>query len=178
MSKDGEEGYPGNLSVKVVYTLTDNNALEVEYFARTDRPTIINLTQHSYFNLSGKHSSQITDYQLHLHADHFLPVDKFATTTRKVSAVKGGPFDFNSAKKIGRDIENDDEQLKLGRGYDHCWILNGSGFRSAGKLSHRESGRNLEIFTSEPGIQFYSGNYLDGKFETKTGGSNSYRTGR
>ncbi|WP_262147513.1 aldose epimerase family protein [Chryseobacterium foetidum] len=177
LSEDGEEGYPGNLSVKVLYTLTDENALEIEYSATTDQPTIINLTQHSYFNLSGDHSQEITDHQLQLNADHYLPIDQHSIPTSELSDVKESPFDFSSMKEIGKDINLDHKQLKLGKGYDHCWVLNGNGLRSAGNLFHQKTGRNMEIFTTEPGIQLYTGNFLDGKFETKTGGKNNFRTG-
>ncbi|KQS92449.1 aldose epimerase family protein [Chryseobacterium sp. Leaf394] len=176
-SADGEEGFPGNLSVTVIYTLRADNALEIEYSAETDRATVINLTQHSYFNLSGKHSAEITDHELQIHADYFLPIDGNSIPTGKICSVKNTPFDFNIMKEIGRDINHDHEQLVFGNGYDHCWVLKESESQIAGNLYHRKSGRNMEILTTEPGIQLYTGNFLDGKYETKTGGYNTFRTG-
>lgn len=176
-SADGEEGYPGKLTTIVFYTLTDENALEISYEAETDKPTVANLTQHSYFNLSGNFTKTITDHELQINADHFLPVNETLIPTGEQKAVKGTPFDFTVSKPIGKDIGADDDQLKKGKGYDHNWILNGKGLRSIAKVYHPETGRLMEVFTDEPGVQFYSGNFLDGKFDTKTGGKNEFRTG-
>jgi len=176
-SADGEEGYPGKLTTTVFYTLTDDNALEISYEAETDKPTVVNLTQHSYFNLSGNFTKTITDHELQINADHFLPVNETLIPTGEQKAVKGTPFDFTVSKSIGKDINADDDQLKKGKGYDHNWILNGKGLRSIAKVYHQGTGRLMEVFTDEPGVQFYSGNFLDGKFDTKTGGKNEFRTG-
>ncbi|WP_292008446.1 aldose epimerase family protein [Chryseobacterium sp.] len=176
-SADGEEGYPGQLTTTVFYTLTDDDALEISYEAETDKPTVVNLTQHSYFNLSGNFTKTITDHELQINADYFLPVNETMIPTGEQKAVKGTPFDFTFTKSIGKDINADDDQLKKGKGYDHNWILNGKGLRSIAKVYHQETGRHMEVFTDKPGVQFYSGNSLDGKFDTKTGGKNESRTG-
>ncbi|WP_312510125.1 aldose epimerase family protein [Chryseobacterium culicis] len=176
-SNDGEEGYPGKLTTTVFYTLTDDNALEISYEAETDKPTVVNLTQHSYFNLSGNFTKTITDHELLINADHFLPVNETLIPTGEQKDVKGTPFDFTAAKSIGKDINAEDDQLKKGKGYDHNWILNGKGFRSIAQVYHPATGRLMEVLTDEPGVQFYSGNFLDGKFDTKTGGKNEFRTG-
>jgi aldose 1-epimerase len=176
-SADGEEGYPGKLTTTVFYTLTDENALEISYEAETDKPTVVNLTQHSYFNLSGNFTKTITDHELQINADQFLPVNETLIPTGEQKAVKGTPFDFTVSKPIGKDINAEDDQLKKGKGYDHNWILNGKGLRSIAKVYHQGTGRLMEVFTDEPGVQFYSGNFLDGKFDTKTGGKNEFRTG-
>ena len=177
VSNDGEEGYPGKLTTTVVYTLTKDNALEIAYEATTDKTTIVNLTQHSYFNLSGKFTQPITDHELQLDADQFLPVNGTLIPTGERRNVAGTPFDFKTPKLIGKDINSDDEQVKLGNGFDHCWVLNGKGLRTIGTLFHPESGRVMEVITDQPGVQFYSGNFLDGKYDTKTGGKNEFRTG-
>jgi len=162
LSQHMEEGYPGNLNVEVIYTLTDDNSLEVDYRATTDQPTVVNLTQHSYFNLGDE--KDILNHQLLLNADAFLPVDETLIPTGKIKAVEGTPFDFRTFKTIGKDIENDDPQLIRGKGYDHCWVLNeqNTGLRTAAILKHPATGIQMEVLTNEPGIQFYSGNFLDG----------------
>ncbi|MDQ0782507.1 aldose epimerase family protein [Chryseobacterium sp. W4I1] len=177
ISADGEEGYPGKLTTTVFYTLTDDNALEISYEAETDKPTVVNLTQHSYFNLSGNFTKPITDHELQINADQFLPVNETLIPTGEQKAVKGTSFDFTVSKAIGKDVNADDDQLKKGKGYDHNWILNGKGMRSIAKVYHQGTGRLMEVLTDEPGVQFYSGNFLDGKFDTKTGGKNEFRTG-
>lgn len=179
LSKDGEEGYPGNLNVTVVYTLTKENALEVSYKAITDKTTVVNLTQHAYFNLSSDFSNEILDHDIVLNADTFLPVDATLIPTGQIKKVVGTPFDFTSAKKIGKDINLDNTQLKLGLGYDHCWVLNGTKgiMRFAASAYHEASGRFMEIYTEEPGIQLYSGNFLDGTLPMPDGGTYAYRTG-
>ncbi|MBK5194203.1 MAG: galactose mutarotase [Flavobacteriaceae bacterium] len=179
LSKDLEEGYPGNLKAVVTYTLTNDNVLEVLYEATTDKKTIVNLTQHSYFNLSANFSKTILDHEIAINADTFIPVDATLIPTGKLTDVTNTPFDFRAAKVIGKDIEAKDDQLKKGLGYDHCWILNNQneGFKLAASAYHPESGRLLEIYSDEPGIQFYTGNFLDGTLPSKTGGTYAHRTG-
>jgi len=162
LSKDMEEGYPGNLSVEVTYTLTQDNAFEVGYKATTDKTTIVNLTQHSYFNLSG--ADDILSHELMLNADAFLPVDETLIPTGELQSVSGSPFDFTVSKSIGRDISIENTQLTRGLGYDHCWVINdqNTGLRTAAVLSDPISGRVMEVITDQPGIQFYSGNFLNG----------------
>lgn len=178
MSKDMEEGYPGNLNVDVTYTLTNDNILDVAYEATTDKKTIINLTQHSYFNLSGDFTKTILDNEITINADKFIPVDKTLIPTGELKDVTNTPFDFREGKVIGKDIELEDIQLKRGGGYDHCWVLNNpnKGVRLAATVYHQESGRLLEIFSDEPGIQFYSGNFLNSTFPRKGGGVTVYRS--
>ena len=178
-SKDMEEGYPGNLKVKVTYTLDNNDELTVNYEASTDKTTIVNLTQHSYFNLSGDFKNDILDHELVINANSFLPVNSKLIPPGKFQDVLGTPFDFRNSKTIRRDINVEDEQLKNGLGYDHCWVLNdqSEGFRFVASAYEPNSGRLLEIFSDEPGIQFYSGNFLDGTLPSKTGGKYNFRTG-
>lgn len=176
-SKDGEEGYPGELKATVFYTLTDENALEIIYEATTNRDTVINLTHHSYFNLSGNFSQSITDHELQMNADRFIATDDSSIPLEGFREVAGTSFDFRNFKTIGKDIDAEDEQLKIAKGYDHCWVLNGEGMRLVAELYHPESGRKMEVITDQIGIQGYTGNFLDGKFETKTGGKNNPRTG-
>jgi aldose 1-epimerase len=176
-SPDGEEGYPGNLDVEVRYTLYPNNELHVEYLARTDRTTIVNLTNHSYFNLSGRFDRDILDHELSLEASRFVVVDSTLIPTGELRAAQGTPFDFRSPRAIGERIDADDEQLRLGGGYDHCFALDGpaDSLRLAARLYHPESGRQLELFTTEPGLQLYSGNFLNGTLKGKGGARYDYR---
>lgn len=165
ISKDGEEGYPGTLKVNVRYTLTNDDELEIEYNAETDKPTIVNLTQHNYYNLTGDVSNTINDHKLMIKADAYTPVDSTLIPTGKIEPVKGTPFDFTTAEKIGARID----QVK--GGYDHNWVLNrqDNSVQLVAVLSDSISGRKLEVYTEEPGLQFYSGNFLDGKFSTPAG---------
>jgi aldose 1-epimerase len=164
LSKDAEGGYPGNLNVKVTYTLDDDNSLKISYSATTDKPTVVNLTNHAYFNLNGAGDKTITDHMLTLEADEFTPVDTTLIPTGKLAKVAGTPFDFTKAKLIGTNINDSDPQLKNGKGYDHNWVLRkGTGLRKAATVSSEKTGIVMEVLTEEPGIQFYSGNFLTDK---------------
>lgn len=178
LSKDGEEGYPGNLKVKVTYTLTDDNELVIDYEATTDKTTIVNLTQHSYFNLAGAGNGTILDHSLSINADKFIPVNEELIPTGELKDVKGTPFDFTTATKIGNRINDDDVQIKNGKGYDHTWVLNrkADGLTLAATLSEPASGRVMEVWTTEPGVQFYSGNFLNGTYVGKGGKKYEYRS--
>jgi len=179
LSRDGEEGYPGNLNVTVVYTLTSDNAVEVDYRATTDKTTIVNLTQHAYFNLAGDFNNNVLSHEVHINADAFLPIDETSIPTGEIRDVKGTPFDFKEPKLIGEQINETNEQLQFGNGYDHCWVLNGKkgNLRFAASAFDKNSGRFMEVYSTEPGMQFYTGNYLDGTLPIPKGGTYSSRSG-
>ena len=179
LSKDGEAGYPGNLSVTVRYTLV-GSALHIDYSATTDKPTVLNLTNHSYFNLAGQGNGDILNHELTLHASKFTPVDSTLIPTGKLQSVAGTPFDFLKPHRVGERISTDDEQLKIAKGYDHNWVIDSQG---AGKLAataevyEPTTGRVLRVSTTQPGIQFYTGNFLDGTLKGKDGKTYIHRGG-
>jgi len=170
LSKDGEAGYPGNLTATVRYTLVKGD-LRIEYLATTDKNTVLNLTNHSYFNLAGQGEGNILNHRLTLYASRFTPVDAGLIPTGDLKSVEGTPLDFRKSTAVGARIDGDDEQLRLGHGYDHNWVLDsGSGkLTQAAEVYDSDSGRVLKVFTDQPGIQFYSGNFLDGWIKGKGG---------
>lgn len=178
-SADGEEGYPGNLDVRVTYQLTDGNELRIEYFATVDRKTVLNLTNHSYFDLSGQGKGNVLDHVISINADRFTPVNENLIPTGELKSVEGTPFDFRKPRRIGERIDEKNEQLKLGLGYDHNFVLNGNatGLTFAARATEPQSGRVLEVLTTQPGVQFYTGNHLDGSVKGKGGVTYGFRSG-
>lgn len=178
-SQDGEGGFPGNLQATAVYHLTDANELRIDYTATTDKVTVVNLTSHCYFNLKGAGSGDILGHRLRLNADHFTPVDANLIPTGELRPVAGTPFDFRKPAVIGARIDQNDEQLKLGHGFDHNWALNrnGEGLSLAARVEESDGGRVLEVLTTVPGIQFYTGNFLDGTIRGKGGRIYGRRSG-
>lgn len=178
ISPDGDQGYPGTLTTQVTYTLTNKNTLNMQFVAKTDKPTIINMTQHSYFNLAGK--GDILDHQMQINSNAITPVDSGLIPTGELMQVAGTPFDFRNSKAIGKDINIDDEQLKLGKGYDHNFVLKNKpnhDLIEAANVYEPSSGRTLTVYTEEPAVQFYSGNFLDGSSKQASGLVHKLRSG-
>jgi aldose 1-epimerase len=176
LSKDMEEGYPGNLQVDVIYTLTEDNTVKFDYKATTDKKTIVNLTQHSYFNLNGG-KTDILSHKVSINADKFVVIDKNLIPTGELRPVENTPFDFRTPVAIGKRIDSNDQQLEFGKGYDHCWVISGEGLKPTAVVYDSISGIEMNVHTTEPGVQFYTGNFLDGSLKGKNGLVYKQRTG-
>ena len=179
LSPDGEMGYPGNLKARVTYTWTDDYQLKIDYHATTDKKTVVNLTHHSFFNLKDAGKSNILDHELMIQASHFTPVDEELIPTGEIRSVEGTPMNFTEPKQIGKDINKDYQQLEYGKGYDHNWVLNKKNADSltlAAEVFEPVTGRKMQVFTTEPGLQFYSGNFLDGSDVGKNDVAYEYRS--
>lgn len=176
---DMQDGFPGNIKIEVIYSLTDDNELHINYQAVSDKKTVINLTNHAYFNLNGEGSGSILNHDLRIFAEQYTPVDSTLIPTGELANVNGTPFDFNFPKTIGKDIDQDNQQLAYGKGYDHNFVLNGTkvdGLNHAATLTGDQTGIIMDIYTQEPGLQFYSGNFMGDKVTLKSGKTDSFRT--
>jgi aldose 1-epimerase len=176
LSKDMEEGYPGNLQTEVIYTLTDDNTVKFDYEATTDKKTIVNLTQHTYFNLNGG-KSDILSHEVVLNADYIVAIDKSLIPTGELKPVANTPFDFRTPAPIGARIDAKDQQIQFGKGYDHCWVINGEGLKPTATVYDPISGIEMAVHTTEPGVQFYTGNFLNGTITGKNNVLYKQRTG-
>ncbi len=177
LSKDGEEGFPGNLNATVVYTLGSDNSLSIEYRAATDKPTVVNLTNHAYFNLAGHTHGDVLDHDVFINASHYTPVNSNLIPTGERRPVAGTAVDFQVPHRVGDRIDSQEEQMLFGHGYDHNFVVNGSGLRLAARASHHHSGRVMEVYGTQPGIQFYTGNFLPEKIHGKYGAVYGRRSG-